>query len=236
MEERIETISDLVDLLNERISKNYDASIAIIGQKGSGKSSLALLIAKEFYKKNSMEMNFEQFVERNVVFSLRPFLEEQLSVKEFLISFKRDVIIFDEAFKIMGRFSWFSSQERKKLIETAVALITMRFNNNTHIFCIPDINEFTRFLREGSEISILLRIVERGKAVVLFADEFMPDRFHLKKFFELLAERRKNIFQLDSVYNTYFGLPNFGGLIHFDKLDNEEYDIYERYKIREAIY
>lgn len=191
--EKIESLNELIDFIKQRIADNYDCTVIVSGEKGVGKSTLALQIAIKYLQLNDTE-KFKSFIESNVIFDVeREIGLEEDAIKNFLKSKNETVIIFDEAFRDFGKYAWFEKNKRNQLIKAYIALTTLRYNNNVHIFCLPKIYLLSNFLKD-TEATLWLWVVKRGTAEVFVRDAHWHDNFHLKELWKNVEKMRKNIF------------------------------------------
>lgn len=151
-------------LWNRRIDEDWDNVIVIDGERGAGKSTLALLIAQELDK---------TFTEDRVALSAAEMLEFWGKLP------RRSAVVYDEAvFGLLSR--QFASKENVALVQ---AVMAARKLGITVILCIPDMMILDSAFRE-SAVKFRIFVQERGVAVVhvrserIRYDQSQPRRFY----------------------------------------------------------
>jgi ABC-type dipeptide/oligopeptide/nickel transport system ATPase component len=151
--------------INRRLAANNDYWMAITGPEGSGKSSLAMKIAKAVDDKFT--------VERNVV--VNPTVE---NVLELIIHSDVKAIVIDEAVNIAYNKEHFKSEN---IFFTRLSAVC-RKKNKFIILCIPRMRSLDSALR-NHRLRSWIFVPERGTAVVMVPNvrnPFCSDPWYLK--------------------------------------------------------
>ena len=161
-------------LFHRRLKGDWDSVIAVCGEEGVGKSTLALLIA--WY----IDQLFT--VERNVIGS-----PDTKQIHEKLTNLPRySAVIVDEAIKVMYKLGW---QNRAQIMLNTVYSVC-RAENKLSLLCMPKFGDFNSYFRQH-RIKIWIQVVERGRALVFvrnpFAD-FVEDAWNMKENAKLITK------------------------------------------------
>jgi adenylate kinase family enzyme len=149
-------IQMLAKRVKRRLHKDWDIVIAITGEEGSGKSSLAIQLGR------LIDKDFD--LEKNELFS--PTTKE---LKKKMIGLpKFAVIIVDEAIKTMYKLNWSS---RLSIFMNQLYALARKENKAT-ILCMPRFRDFNEYFR-NHRIKVWIHILERGRAV-MFAKDWSP--------------------------------------------------------------
>lgn len=218
-----QTLEDLCKLIVKRLKRDWDIVVAITGEEGIGKSSLAIRMG--------MMIDPEFDLERNIIYIP--------SYKQIVDKITHDlprysVVIVDEAIKTMykRRFA-----NRLQIFLNTIYSIC-RKENKASILCMPDFQDFDRFFRQH-RILLWIHILERGKAVVFVRDwsPFTRDKWWMDENQKVLEKhvRRRKVGELD--YADKIGAlqdsRNFFFYFEFDPLPKK---IEKRYKKLNAGY
>jgi len=196
--------------INKRLAANNDYWMAITGPEGSGKSSLAMKIAK------AVDENFT--VERNVV--VNPTVE---NVLELIIHSDVKAIVIDEAVNIAYNKEHFKSEN---IFFTRLSAVC-RKKNKFIILCIPRMRSLDSALR-NHRLRSWIFVPERGAAVVMVPNvrnPFCSDPWYLKTN-EKIAEKgegRSKVADISTGHeiNVLKGTKTFWFSFRFSRLDSE---------------
>lgn len=134
-------IAELIRLFNR---KHKYLGIAIEGYQGTGKTTLALLIAKEFY--GTWNLAFQ-----SIRFSLKDFIKESLDLAK-----QKEIIplrILDD-FAFQGGSKW---KREKELVDLLEYMNVIRTLYTCLIFTYVD-NSGARFIRDNAKLKIVLNM------------------------------------------------------------------------------
>jgi len=160
-ERHLEFMSKLTDKWIKKIKEDQDVVCVVYGREGSGKSSLALILAHCLAEKQGKKFD----IKKNVHYKVEDFHNAIFN------SDKGDIQIIDESIL----FS-FSRRAMSKENTTLVKLLaTCRSRNNIIFFCIPNLKTIDSYLKEH-RIVCGLEVYAKGrfkiwsmKAIQLFA-------------------------------------------------------------------
>lgn len=212
------TIQELSRIIKARLNIEHDLVIAMTGDEGYGKSSLAIQLSKEF------DPNFNLL--RNV--SYLPTKDEMADKFNNLQT--KQAFIVDEAIKVLYKLKW---QDRlQQLINEMYA--TERWQSKLTILCIPryrDLNEQFRHHR----VMVWIHVIDRGIAFIFVKDRMnfvAEDPWYLSEIEKAIKEKRKYSKHMDA--DVLAGLlrrfDNYNGFILFEQLDIETENQYKAYK------
>lgn len=134
-------IANLIQIFH--MKRKY-LGIALEGYQGTGKTTLALLIAKEYYG------NWEQAF-KSIRFSLKDFIKESL---ELARKKKRIVLRILDDFAFQGGSKW---KREKELVDLLEYMNVIRTLYTSLIFTYVD-NSGARFIRDNAKLKIILNM------------------------------------------------------------------------------
>lgn len=223
-----------IDLLAKKIKKrvglNKDATVAITGFEGDGKSALSLQLGL------AADPHFD--IERNVLFSPNT---QEIKQKIFDLP-KESVIIADEAIKVMYKLNW--STKMQKTLNMVYAVC--RKENKISIFNMPRFIDFSEYFR-NHRIRLWLHIIDplsnqkKYGLALLMARSWNPitkDPWGLKEFEKKVLEKQwqrkqDSSYGLDDKIALFEKLSTFLGLVKFEWVDAELWQRYETIKAKQ---
>lgn len=213
----ITKFEEVVELLKERLDNNFDCSVAITGEKGIGKSTLAIQIARA--------INGESFDLRKHVIFNPEFSELEKAIRIFP---PKTALVIDEAIKVTYKLDFMKKEQK----EFNKMLTLARKHYKVLLFCIPHFVDMSSFMKK-TEIVLWFYILKRGKAFVFVKDQnpFIDDPWHFKENLKIIQKFRKNIFDLDGLEKGLRHCVNYAGEFSFEKLEGTLEKEYERVKL-----
>lgn len=209
-------VGNFVRLIRLFQNNDMDLLVPITGFKGTGKTTLALLIARTYLKLYYPQIDFVKKLEDFVVFTAegikKNILDEE---KEYL------PLVADEAVMFMLGEDWGKTQSRelKKIFTQA------RIKHRVIFPCIPEFWWIDSKYREGM-VLFWIHVVARGKALVFTPDIKIGsiDKWHRKEFERVTGI---NIFSSpEKIINIYRHHPCFFDVMNFPKINQETYGKY----------
>ena len=194
------TIHTLAKNIKKRLRSDFDLVIAITGEEGVGKSTIAIWLAVLIDPKFNFENNMSFFPDPNKV------------TREYHALKKYSVYILDEAVRAVYKMDW-----QSKLQQSLVKMYTTeRWQNKVSILCIPRFWDLAGHFRTH-RVKVWIHVMERGHAFVYIKniDKDSDDPWHLKRTLEIKkkAFRRTNVvgismekrMAVERKLNTYAG-------------------------------
>ncbi len=135
---------EIADLIREFYIRKKYLGIAIEGYQGTGKTTLALLIAKEYYGDW-----FAAF--RSIRFSLKDFIKESLEISKDEIYIPLRIL---DDFAFQGGSKW---KREKELVDLLEYMNVIRTLYSCLIFTYVD-NSGARFIRDNAKLKIILNM------------------------------------------------------------------------------
>lgn len=207
---QLQGISFLAKALSKRVRKKWDIVLAITGEEGVGKSTLAIQLARMIDPKFS--------INRNIIFA-----PNETKVKEKMIELDEySVIIIDEAVKIFYKLNWQSKMQKFLNILFSLA----RKERKIVILCIPNFRDLNKFMREH-RIRLWVHLIKRGEGVIFMRDwsNWAKDIWWMdenqtiidkaRRYKKLVDFSSKDKLKLLSKARTYVGI------VEFDQLDKQ---------------
>lgn len=178
------TPHDVSKIFLRRVKKDKDAVIALTGDEGEGKSTLALHIIQETLRlHHKTEEEILETINDYVIYS--PNKEE---VKKRIIGLPKYMpVSADEAIKILYKLNW--GTEIQKYLNMLYAIC--RKENKITILCMPRFIDFNEFFR-NHRIKFWIHILERGRAVMFSKDwsPFSKDPWWLDENQKIIKDRK----------------------------------------------
>lgn len=221
------SIELLARKIRERVKLNKDATIAISGFEGDGKSALSLQLGLE------VDPYFD--VERNVLFS-----PSTIEIKQKIFDLpKHSVIIADEAIKVMYKLNW--STKMQKTLNMVYAVC--RKENKISIFNMPRFIDFSEYFR-NHRIRLWLHIIDpisnekQHGLALLMARSWNPiskDPWGLKQFERKVLEKQwkrkeEASYGLDDKIALFEKLSTYLGVVKFEWVNPDLWAQYETVK------
>lgn len=218
------TVEDVAKVANKRLRLDKDLVIAVTGDEGDGKSTLAMALGLK------VDALFD--FERNVLYS--PTVEE---TKSKIIGLpKYSAIVADEAIKIMYKLNW--GTRIQKFLNIIYALC--RQENKLSILCMPRFKDFNEYFR-NHRIKFWIHIIDpisnkksKGHAI-LFGKSWNPTSQDtwwlgdLQKTIDKYSFRRKLHevdYNLQDKIDVLSKSRNFLGVVEFEWIAEEQWNLY----------
>jgi len=198
-------------------------TIAVTGEEGIGKSSMAIQLARRIGKRKDGQFTF--CLSRNVLFS--PSFE---NVQEAIKSLpKYAPIILDEAIKVLYKLRW--HDKIQILLNQFFAIC--RQENKIAILCIPRFTDLNEYFR-NHRVKIWIHVIDRGKAFVFVKDRnpFVKDCWHFQEMQKKMEKHNFNALSYRSKLKLIKKNKSFVGIIQFCNLP---IPMQERYKKLKAL-
>lgn len=205
------SIKDIAKIINGRQENEYDANLAVCGDRGDGKSTVLSKILYRFEQFNPWK---HQVYNRDDVINL-------------LTTQKKGICFDDEAIN-SGYKREFMTKGQQNLIKILTA-----YRDNFNIFgsALPNFFTLDKDLREL--YFILLHVIERGTAVVhmpLQGRLYSQDRWDAKNNARIEESWSKKISKDPTFKIPYHKLSTFRGYLFFEKLTPNQENLYKKVK------
>jgi hypothetical protein len=222
------TAPEIVKIFKKRTSIDYDAVIAVTGEEGSSKSTLATTLVYEglLYEKFTPEEALKQIDKRVIYSPNKEVVEKQIKESD-----RHSIISADEAIKILYKLNWGSSIQ--KFLNMFFALC--RKENKITLLCMPRFTDFNEFFRKH-RIKFWIHVIDRGVGVMFARDwnPFTDDPWWMKEGMDIIKGnyRRKKIidFTTDEKIQMLSKLRNFVGIVRYDDLNDDLKKVYREGK------
>jgi len=222
------TPNEFVHILKKRVKKDWDAVVAITGEEGSSKSTLASWFVYEGCIQDGLseEEALKKFIEYTIFSPSKKRVQEQITKSE-----RYAIINADEAIKILYKQNW--ATPIQKFLNMFYALC--RQENKISVLCMPRFLDFNEFFR-NHRIKFWIHVVDRGVGVIFEKDWFpsSADPWFLKDSqkinFNLYSRRKTGDFNTEQKIQALSRLKNFIGVIRFEDLNNKLKKIYKEGK------
>lgn len=194
--------------LRRRVRKDYDAVLAITGDEGTSKSTLANQIGFKTDKRYTLE--------KNCIFS--PKVETLINAVKFLPRFS--AVNADEAIKILYKQQWWLQSFINKFYRLC------RQENKISILCMPRFSEFNEGFR-NHRIIFWVHLFDRGIGVIFEKDwsPFVKDPWHFddnQKRIKAYSKRKKyHSFSINDKMSALKNSPNMLDVITFPDLEED---------------
>lgn len=203
--------------LKRRVRKDYDAVVAITGEEGVGKSTLANQIGFVVDKNYS--------IEHNILYS-----PNKDKIKEKILGLPRfSAVNADEAIKILYKQQWYTPLQI--FINTFYRLC--RQENKISILCMPKFADFNEGFR-NHRIILWIHLLGRGIGIAFQKDwsPFAKDLWWFKENQKLVEKYRKRKkfgdFNLKKKISVLQKSVNFLDIITFPDLNEEDRIFYKK--------
>ena len=206
------TLRELIQTLKDRTSEEYDfdAMVVITGDKGIGKNTLSIHIAKGVDSRFNFERNYAWTREEAI---------EKLKSKDI------KSIVIDEAIYSAYVRDWANKGQREfsKFINIA------RVWRKVSVWNIPNFPELDSHFRKHFTFWIWIPI--RGYAVVMtkIKNPFSSDPWLIKQNEKTIFKKVKRAWDIDEVIRIVQKSPNYVDYFEFGPLDEETDKLYKEY-------
>jgi len=191
--------------LRSRVRGDWDAVVAITGEEGVSKSTLANQIGFHTDKNYTLE--------KNVLYS-----PNEVSMVKAIRGLPRfSVVNADEAVKILHKQQWWMQTFINKFYRLC------RQDNKISLLCMPRFSEFNEGFR-NHRIRLWLHVIDRGIAIAFSKDwsPFIADPWHFKESEKMInnyTRRRKSSYMdLNAKIKVLSRCPAFLDIITFPDL------------------
>jgi len=207
---------EFVKLLLYRNLANYDSMILITAEKGAGKSSAAIMLARAWCKLIGIRFS----PERHIAYNNSDVMRKIDLLNRF------EPIICDEAIRFASSAEW-AKKEHKELKKK---LAQVRTKHLLYILCFPlKIQKLEKTYLE-SFVNYWIDLFDRGKGAIYVKDKNpIQDSWRMKEFTKVGSYTEFTI--LSKVRQILKKHPNFWQVIKFPKPPKWLYDKY--LKVRE---
>lgn len=192
---------------------DYDFPTIVTGKPRRGKSVLTIRIARGFNKNYTHE--------RCLTYTDSQF-------KNAIQNYRDMPIIVDEAVKMFLA----SNATAGKTKEAIIALNVCGNQHNQVLFVLPFLSDLVKSIRE-KRAQYWIYIITRGLAVVFKSNDGLintEDFWQPKLLQDKLKQYRNRYGEVLGTIYAVQEMPTFRNFIVWDKLDQEDYDAYERIK------
>ena len=211
-------LKDISDYMLTRVNNDFDCVVAVTGDEGVGKSSLAMWLAMLTDKKFS--------VKDSVVFS--PKTQDAISQVKKLHRYGS--IVMDEGIKMAYKLNW--QNKVQQLLNMVYTL--NRAENKMTIICIPQFTDLNTFFRKH-RVYFWIHVYARGRAVVFKKipnpygqDPWMLDKNHKKILLAFL--KKGHNYDAYDVLQMLRSNPTFFHEFSFPDMPEEFKEEYNRLK------
>jgi hypothetical protein len=216
----IDKLDFFAELVNERLNNDYDLVVAITGEEGIGKSTLAIQLGLRIDKDFDLVKNIA-------------YLPDEREIEDKFHNLQpRQCFVIDEAIRVFYKLRWMD----KFQIRLNQMYMTERWQNKCTLLLIPRFTDLNEAFR-NHRVNVWIHVIDRGVALVfkkISENIFSSDPWKMKENDKLLDKyliKTKKLFGVE--LNEYIeflskNTPNFVTALEFDDLDE---DI--KYKYRE---
>lgn len=211
----------LAKYIKQRLKQDWDLVIAITGEQGVGKSTIAIILAQLIDKKFDFERNM----------SFIPSADE--IAKKFNELPQYSAYVIDEAIRSLYKLEWYN------VVQQAIVKMyqTERYQNKATIIVIPRFRDLTENFR-NQRVNIWINIMKRGSAVAYRRDKDkdIKDPWHFDENIKKKEARfkNKNLNQIRFKEKVYFEtkLKNYLLSFNYDDLSPELKERYTQFKLQ----
>jgi hypothetical protein len=218
----INKLNYFAELVNERLNNDYDLVVAITGEEGVGKSTLAIQLGLKIDKDFDLVKNIAYLPD-----------EKEIEDKFHNLQSKQCFII-DEAIRVFYKLRWMD----KFQIRLNQMYMTERWQNKCTFLLIPRFTDLNEAFR-NHRVNVWIHVIDRGIALVfkkISENIFSTDPWKMKENEKLLDKylvKTKKLFGVD--LNEYIeflskNTPNFVTAIEFEDLPEDVKNQYRELK------
>jgi len=219
---------ELVKSWKKRTEADFDAVIAITGEEGISKSTLATwCIIEGLLYDGFTEEQIPGMINNYTIFSPN---KERVK-KQIMEAPRHSIINADEAIKILYKLNWHT--DIQKFLNMLYALC--RKENKISILCIPRFTDLNEFFRKH-RIKFWVHVIDRGVGI-LFAKDWNPftdDPWWMKEGMDIIKKSygRKKVVDFDTQekINMLSKVRNFVAIVKFEDLPTAIKKIYRKGK------
>lgn len=209
--------------LIHRLKKDWDVVIAITGEEGTGKSSLAIIMGT--YMQDIAKIP-KFSLEKNVLYN-----PKTLDIKDAVLKLvpRFGVIMMDEAIKSLYKMGFMSKAQQ--YINQLYTLC--RKENKATLLCIPRFGDLNEFFR-NHRTKIWLHIVARGEVMIFVRDwnPLVADPWHMRENIKKIGSKSRSMGMSKQEKITLLQQTSiYAGMFTFNPLP---VDIEREYKKRAA--
>ena len=191
----------------KRVRNDWDLVLAITGEEGVGKSSLAFWLSILIDKKIDLSKSF--------TFSADTYhlIKQVKDIEQY------GVVVLDEAIKALYKRDWASKAQR--VINKVYT--TIRYQNKITILCIPNFTDLTSYFR-NYRVKVWIHVYSRGKAAVFFKPRVLhsDDPWFLKQHDRLRKKTKDSTLIDDDEFEYYLAkCRGFIGFLHFPDVPDD---------------
>lgn len=173
----MDDLTNLCNLIKERLRNKWDICVGITGEEGVGKTSLGIQMG--------IKIDDDFGLERNIIY-IPDYKQIIDKITKTLPMYA--VVLVDEAIKTMYKRKWHG----KLQIFLNQIYAICRKECKCSLLLMPDFNDFDSFFRQH-RIYLWIHIISRGWAVVFIRDwsPFTTDKWHIEKNQKIVLSNRK---------------------------------------------
>jgi hypothetical protein len=218
----INKLNYFAELVNQRLNNDYDLVVAITGEEGVGKSTLAIQLGLKIDKDFDLVKNIA-------------YLPDEKEIEDKFHSLQpKQCFIVDEAIRVFYKLKWMD----KFQIRLNQMYMTERWQNKCTFLLIPRFTDLNEAFR-NHRVNVWIHVIDRGIALVfkkISENIFSTDPWKMKENDKLLDKylvKTKKLFGVD--LNEYIeflskNVPNFVTAIEFEDLPEDIKNEYRRLK------
>jgi len=210
------------ELINQRLNNDYDLVVAITGEEGVGKSTLAIQLGSKIDKDFDLVKNMA-------------YLPDEKEIEDKFHSLQpKQCFVVDEAIRAFYKLRWMD----KFQIRLNQMYMTERWQNKCTFLLIPRFTDLNEAFR-NHRVNIWIHVIDRGVGLVfkkISENIFSTDPWKMKENDRLLDKylvKAKKLFGVDLKEYIEFlskNTPNFVTAIEFENLQEDIKNEYRRLK------
>jgi hypothetical protein len=206
----INKLNYFAELVNQRLNNDYDLVVAITGEEGVGKSTLAIQLGLKIDKDFDLVKNIA-------------YLPDEKEIEDKFHNLQpKQCFIVDEAIRVFYKLRWMD----KFQIRLNQMYMTERWQNKCTFLLIPRFTDLNESFR-NHRVNIWIHVIDRGVALVfkkISENIFSTDPWKMKENDKVLDKylvKNKKLFGVDLEEYIEFlskNTPNFVTAIEFEDL------------------